>query len=470
MTDDDRRPRLRQEYSEETIFTDEEMARRFRADLLHLVEESPQAASGHAEEREPRPTAGPSDAGRWAAFVEECERTIGRALTAKLFGPLALMIPGISRGLGWGIGGETGPDDDGDEPTRDAEFLVARIRPSERAVWARWIERLAATTEHDADQPSTSLAHRALIARIMIQLLAHGVWDPDDESWREVLTQLAVNLVPQPADHNPGPVRQLVAALAAVCMGLLHSGVAMSGGTPEGVLAARAWRKLRPLVADADPDLVVDLLISPVHAHAVTLNLSELEEIIYLAMDDDPAALLISELAERGWEVSYDGLMYRVTGSFTNPLNVAAQVATRLGVSLGAVLVHAQARNRWAFMAWHRPGLLLASEPGHAWRMYRIDGAITPESRFAGAEGIPAAGMVGRPAPFGKGLPPGAVELLGATGTDPAEVLARVISMGRASTDRNHGRQADQINPASLWTKDGFGAGVVAWRPCELGM
>jgi hypothetical protein len=409
---DDGRPRLRQEYSEEMIFTDEEAARRFRADLLHLVEESPRAA------------AGPSDADRWAAYLEECERTIGRALTAKLFGPLAVMISGIT----WGIGGETAPDND--ESTRDVESLVARIRPSERAVWARWIGRLAATTEHDADQPSTSLAYRALIVRIMIQLLAHGVWDPDDESWREVLTQLAVNLVPRPADHDPGPVRQLVAALAAVCLGLLHSGVAMSGGTPGGVLAARAWRKLGPLVADADPDLVADLLISPVQAQAVTLNLSELEEIIYLAMDDDPAALLISELAERGWELSYDGLMYRVTGSFTNPLNVAAQVATRLGASLGAVLVHAQARNRWAFMAWHRPGLLLASAPGHAWRMYRIDGAVTPESRFAGGEGIPAAGMVGRPVPFGKGLPPGAVELLGATGTDPAEVLARVISMG----------------------------------------
>lgn len=266
----------------------------------------------------------------------------------------------------------------------------------------------------------------------MIQLLAHGVWDPDDKSWREALTQLAVNLVPQPADE-PGPVHRLAVALAAVCMGLLYSGVAMTGGTPEGVLAARAWKKLRPLVADADPDLVADLLISPVHAHAVTLNLSELEDIIYLAMDDDPAAPLISEFAERGWELTYDGLMYRVTGSFTNPLNVAAQAATRLGARLGAVLVHAQARNRWAFLAWDRPGLLLASEPGHAWRMYRIDGTVTPESRFSGGEGIPAAGMVGRPVPLGKGLPPGAVELLGATGTDPAEVLARVISMGLGS-------------------------------------
>jgi hypothetical protein len=423
---DDRRPRLRQEYNEETIFTDEEMANRFRADLLRLVEASAQPGPQHTGERESEPATRASTEDRWASYLEECERSIGRSLTVKLFGSLAQMIPGISRGLGWGLGGESPPSD---EPANDAVSAMTHIRPSERAMWARWIVRLvAAVTEHDADQPPPSLAYRALIARIMVQLLAHGVWQPGDESWREVLAQLAANLVLRPADDEPGPVCQLAAALVAVCMGLLRSGVPMTGGTPEGILAARTWRNLKQLVADADPDLVTDLLISPVHIHAVTLNLSELEETILLAMDDDPAALLTAELAERGWHLSHDGLMYRVTGAFTNLLSVAAQVATQLGRSLGTVLVHAQAGNRWAFIAWRRPDLLLASEPGHAWRLYRIDGAVAPESRFAGAEGIPAAGMVGRPVPFSKGLPPTALELLGATGGDPAEVLTRLIS------------------------------------------
>jgi len=91
------------------------------------------------------------------------------------------------------------------------------------------------------------------------------------------------------------------------------------------------------------------------------------------------------------------------------------------------VLVHAQAGSRWAFIAWQRPGLLLASVPGHAWRLYRIDGAVTPESRFAGGEGIPSIGLIGRPVPFGKGLPPASLDLLSAAGADPAEVLTRVF-------------------------------------------
>jgi hypothetical protein len=93
-------------------------------------------------------------------------------------------------------------------------------------------------------------------------------------------------------------------------MGLLRGGVSMTGGTLQGILAG-VWKTLKPLVADADPDLVTDLLLSPVHVHTVTLKLSELEETILLAMDDDPAALLTSELAEHGWHLSYDGLMQR---------------------------------------------------------------------------------------------------------------------------------------------------------------
>lgn len=355
--------------SEETIFTNGQMAHQCRADLLRLVEATVQ----------PGPADIASAADRWAAYLEE------------------------SRGT--------------------------RLSPRERVLWARWIGRLvAAATGQDAGQLSPPLASRALVTRIMVQLLARGVWESGDQSWREPLARLAADLVPRPAGDEPGPVRQLAAALAAVCVALLRNGVSMTAGTQEGILAARAWRKLRPLVADADPDLVADLLMSPVHVHAVTLNLSELEETILLAMDDDPAALLTAELEERGWHLSDDGLMYRVTGAFTNPVNVAAQVATELGRSLGTVLVHAQAGSRWAFIAWRRPDLLLASEPGHAWRLYRIDGAVTPQSRFTAADGVPAAGLVGRPVPFGKGLPPAALDLLGAAGADPADVLTRIIS------------------------------------------
>ena len=249
------------------------------------------------------------------------------------------MIPGITRGLSWGTGSSTPPDGGSSEDPEPA----AHVTPSERAMWARWATRFAAAvTAQGAGHPSP-LTYRALATRIIVHLLAHGIWEPGDASWREILARLAASLVPGPADNEPGQVRQVAASLTALCMGLLRTGVSMTGGSTHGALAARTWTRLKPLVADADPDLVTDLLMPPVHAHAVTLNLSELEETILLARDDDPAAVLTAELAGRGWHLTSDGLMYRVTGTFTNPLNAAAQVATRLGRSLDAVLVHAQA-------------------------------------------------------------------------------------------------------------------------------
>ena len=46
-------------------------------------------------------------------------------------------------------------------------------------------------------EPQAPLALRCLITRIMVQLLAHGIWDLDDDSWRDMLARLAAHLVPE---------------------------------------------------------------------------------------------------------------------------------------------------------------------------------------------------------------------------------------------------------------------------------
>jgi hypothetical protein len=207
-------------------------------------------------------------------------------------------------------------------------------------------------------------------------------------------------------------------------MGLLRSGASLAGGTPADLLAGRTWVRVKSVVADADPDLIGDLLISPVHARAVVLNSSELEDTILLAMDDDPACVATAEFAGRGWKIERDGPVYRVYGAFTNPVSAAAQVATQLGQHLdGPVLVLARAADRWAFMAWRRPDLVLAHVPGNTWRHYRIDGSFTPASRFAGGEGLPSIGLVGRPVRLGQSPPPAIEELLAAAGTDHVALL-----------------------------------------------
>lgn len=434
--EDDRRPRLRYSYSEEEIFTDEEMARQFRNDYFRLVEGSVQyLRSGRASGGGSHPPVKPNAEDQWAAYLEDCERSIGRPLTVTLFGPLAQLIPGLSHGQGWGIADDSPAegdidDDDGDEPGVEVPISVPRISPSERATWCRWIRRLALAATADGDgQPPVPLFLKSLASRLMIQLLAHGIWDSDDETWRELLALLAVCQVPDhTADDEPVQARQRAAALVAACMGLLRVGASMVGGTPRDLLAAEVWKTVRPVVADANPDLADDLLFAPVHARAVILNRSELEDTIRLAKDA-PVAALVSGFAKRGWDVEHDGQIYRVTGVVTDPVAVAAQVATRLGEFQDIALVHACGVRGWAFIAWHRPRLLLAYEPGRMWRMYRIDGFATPESRFAPGGGIPTANVVGRPVRFGQNPSAEVLAFLAEAGTNPAALLSRLMDV-----------------------------------------
>jgi hypothetical protein len=418
----DPRARLQHSYTEEEIFTDEDLARRFRTDLLRLTVATADERGRRPAAPAPAPAVPPRAEDRWAAYLEECERSIGRPLTAKLFGPLAQLMPGLSRGLGWSVPRDDPAGDDDDEPSAGASPVTMRIRPSERATWRNWIGRLVRTAA--TDKPPAPLALRVLAARIMIQLLAHGIWDPQDQSWRDLLTELAVHLSPAPAEEVPAQARQVAATLGALCMGLLRSGASLTGGTPTDRLAARTWKRVRPLVAEAEPYLADDLLIPPVHARAVVLNGSELEDTILLAMDDDPAAVVIAELVGQGWNIARNGPLYCVSGTFTNPVTVAARVATELGQHLDLALVHARAAGSWAFVAWRRPDLLLAHVPGNTWRYYRIDSPMaTPASRFTGGEGLPATGMRGQPARLGQAPPPATQELLAAAGTDHITLL-----------------------------------------------
>jgi hypothetical protein len=413
---------LQRSYTEEEIFTDEEVARHFRNELLKFTELMADYAAeepGRAAEpgdAEPGPVAAPGD--RWAAYLKECERSIGRPLTVKLFGRLAQPL--------LESGSEPEP---GDGPSR-AEM---QVKQSERTRWRNWIERLVASVTSSKPGVETLKLEtvgletlRLLTARIMILLLAFGIWDLDDESWRDLLAELSIHLVPEPGIDVPAQVRQLAFTYTALCVTLLRSGVSLTGLAAADLLAARTWNRVKAAVAEADPELAIDLIISPRHTRAVVLTSSQLEESILLAMEDDPASLLANELAEHGWTLEHDGFMYRVGGTFSNPVAAAARVATQLGQQLDIVLVYARSGGRWAFIAWRRPDLVLAHMPGNTWRHYRIEGSFTPTSRLAGGEGLTSIGLVGRPVRLGLIPPPEAQELLAAAGTDHLTLLERL--------------------------------------------
>ncbi|TDB85675.1 hypothetical protein E1264_20420 [Actinomadura sp. KC216] len=425
---DENRPRLRHGYTEEEIFTDEELGRRFRYDLLRLSD----LVAENRTARPARSAAAPAQASavhdRYAAYLDECERTIGRPLTLKLFGGAG--TPDLALGPRWGLTAEAVIDDeDPDEP--DENTPPAEIPPDRKREWRQWAVRAVDRTVPAGREPAPMML-RVLVARLFVQLLGHGVWELDDDSWRAPLARLAEGLVPRAEDEVPDEAVQHVTAVTAVCMGLLLGGASLTGGTPHDLLGARTWQAVKDRVSAAEADLAGDLLIPPRLAHAVVLGRSGWERLLDLARSDDPVALIIAELAEDELTLEADRGIYRVTGRFTNPVPVAARVATLLGRHLETVLVHAVTGGRWTFVAWRRPRLVVAGSramwPG--WRVYQVPPSGTPESRLTGAEGPPRAGLVAGPVPLVRTPPPDVLDALERGGADPADVVRRLNDHG----------------------------------------
>jgi hypothetical protein len=423
------RPRLRRAYTEEEIFTDEEMARRFRLDLIRLADQLTRHRTEQSATSRPRPATSSATPDRWEAYLDECERTIGQPLTSKVFGRLVVDIPGSSTRLTWGVDVTTTAESDADEPEpaeETEETATMPVHASERAGWRRWISRAVEKAAPYAEEKAPALIVKILIARLFVRLLGHGVWDLDDESWRRDLARLTQRLTPTDADDAPEESLQHVAVLTAVCMGLLRSGASLTGGAPEDIPAAQTWPKVRDIVARADAGLVDDLLIPPVLPHAHVLSRPELESLVDLA-NDDPIAHIEEELFAAGWDLEYEDGLYRVTGSFSNPIPVAARVATLLADHIKTAVVHASANGRRALIAWRRPDLVLASAPaGNTWRVYRITEPATPESRLSGSDGITSVGLIGKPVSLRLPPPETAGRLLTEAGLDPSAV-ARIL-------------------------------------------
>ncbi|MGI5164503.1 hypothetical protein ACQEU3_09140 [Spirillospora sp. CA-253888] len=408
--EDDQRPRLRHPCTEEEIFTDEALRHRFQLDVLRLAAELP---------RVPRARPGGVAQDRWTEYLDESERAIGRPLTARLFG----RTPEAGEaGPGWRLATSVTIDRDGDEEGDEPapETVRRPPTPDERAAWQRWAGRAVTAAEGGAP-----LLVRMLIARLYVQLLGHGVWTLDDASWRADLVRLARCLPARPEDEAPPEALERVATLTALCMGLLYDGASFAGGTPE----AEAWAEVRAVIAEARPEQAEDLLLPALFPHARVLTRTELEDLVQLAADDDPVVHLAAELAETGWDLTEEDGLFRVDGSFTNPVPVAARVATLLGEHRDIALVHAVSGSRWAFVAWRRPDLVLASFPaGNAWRLYRLGGLATPQTRLGSGEGITRIDMVGNPVRIGQVPPEAARRLLVEAGTDHLEILRRLTS------------------------------------------
>jgi hypothetical protein len=273
------------------------------------------------------------------------------------------------------------------------------------------------------------------VANLYVQLLAAGVWDEQDQSWRDGLSRLLEALRSEDlaagADHDAPPeTRRRLDAVAAVVMTLLVQDATFTGGGEHDVLAARAWHGGKAMIAHAEPAEAEDLMIPPERALARVAPWSEVDRLIALAQEDDPYAEVIEGLTAAGWSVVCEDGLWEITGSFGNPLPVVAKAAERLGRHhADGVLVRARSKNRWAFMAWADPYLVLLNPPARVWRTYQVRLPATPESRFSGGDLSAVPGRDGSPTPLQKGPPEALKKILAEAGLTYPELVRRLFTL-----------------------------------------
>ncbi|MYW05449.1 hypothetical protein GT354_45685, partial [Streptomyces sp. SID3343] len=156
----------------------------------------------------------------------------------------------------------------------------------------------------------------------------------------------------------------------------------------------------------------------------------DIAPIVPAIREDDPYADAIEEFAAAGWLASHEDGLWRITGSFGNPVPIAAVAATRLAQYGEPVLIQAGNERRWAFMAWAAPDLTLLNWPARNWRSYQIRPPADPESRFRGGD---LASVPGRVGPLNRQIgdpPPALLRVLGKLDLGFGELVKELQAIG----------------------------------------
>lgn len=385
-------PRLGQHFGD--VFGDEKLQRRFESDLLRLLAENAAHRTKETSSSPPRrrPTA-KSGSDRWTVWLQGTEATIGPNFTASLF-PFASVakVSAPSRLQQWDVdlGGVTEdiPEDEDPEefePQADDDDSAGRlppvVPPSLRSKMRSFADKLA---RKSGTGPQPSLELRMLVLQLILDLLAAGVWGPDDETWRAPLADAIIALPPSVEEDVPERSLDYLGSLAAVGLALLDQDASLHGGRDEDLKFRRAWEAMRSYTAAGELLLSEQYLYQPAQGYSRVAGLAGVEAIIALAREyeDDPVAVVraaVDEIAaEKGWLVEFENGIWVISASRATPRLVAGRVATVIGEFDKACAVVAETdRGKCALL---REGQTLALAEGNCWKVTPMWSSITTPS------------------------------------------------------------------------------------------
>lgn len=397
-------PRLVRDYALDEVITDQELARRFSADLLRLLAEtqaSPKVSALRTTGTVSSDTAARTT-DRWSAWLAKVEHTLGPSLTGLLFpgSVLANSVESAAVPLGWSVGPDTDDtelsDGEGDDTVDDllattTNATIARtivVPPTQRQHWRTTAGKLCRAVQ---SQPPPPLLLRMTVARVYLDLLAAGIWTID-ESWRGGLERIVAALVAvEPTDADiPGQTESFLASLVAVCLTLLTRDASLHGGGERDLIAQKAWTTAKECAAFADPGLVEGYLQLPAQPYAQVATATEVQAVIDLATEaaDDPHAELRAALEQEGIPATLLDGVWVIDNDHHNPRRQAAYVAT-LAKPRCAVLVRTS--DSATVILLDGPVLALGESSPPRWRIYRLGPFGTPTSLLGDEDGIPRA-------------------------------------------------------------------------------
>jgi len=321
-----------------------------------------------------------------------------------------------------------GPLDDGGEDDGETDDDLSDRRPTpvipaeQRRRMQLWSERLRRGV---TAIPAPAVELRMLVLQLHFDLLAAGVWGPDDDEWADQLADVLIATPPTADDHLPKRAEPYVAALVAVGLALLAHGATLHGGRPRDIVLQRAWQAVGDSAADADPELIDHYLYQPSQSFSRVPEWRDIETVIGLARAarENPNAELLAALEVEDLDAELkDGAWVADCGS-SPPRRCAARIATLVERYKSAYAVVVRGERGSCVLLCDSGTYALADKQAQVWRVFRQPSPLsTPMTMLA--ESPPS----GERYPRGKGkpVPEKVVQLANSIGVKLERVIAEL--------------------------------------------
>ncbi|MFD6894109.1 hypothetical protein ACFWB0_06105 [Rhodococcus sp. NPDC060086] len=369
-------------------------------DLIRLMRTAGQYRAANTPRESPttRPSAATHEEDRWGSWLDKVQRSLGPTFAGLVFPSSTKTVRAdTDPTVQWTVDDDEPITDITDDETDDdidpiADSLTDRQPPSiashQRAAWRTRSERLRRAVTSENPRPPFEL--RMSVARIFIDLLAAGVWETDEVTWRSSFADVLTILPPREEDDEVSetPLNYL-GSMIAVGLAVLGQGTKLDGGRPEDVLWQSTWKGLRGWVPQALTEIVDEYLYVPTQSYARVADRESVDSLIELARStaNDPNAETRAALESAGLPAELREGMWILEVPSGAPRKIAAQIATKVGDPCAVIVVGA---GRTCAVLRADRTLVMAEPKPAKWHVMTLPSSVsTPTSLLASSDGLP---------------------------------------------------------------------------------